>query len=88
MTEDQTGEAVPEITCREVAEWTSAYLDEHLQEAEKIGIALHLVTCGGCRTYVDQIVSVRKVVSSLPVPAVEQTQLDRLRQGLKARRKD
>ena len=87
MTEDQAAQAAPKITCREVAEWTSAYLDEHIQDAEKIRIVLHLVTCAGCRAYVDQMASVQRVLKSLPYPAAEPADLDQLRQAFEARRR-
>lgn len=87
MTEDQTGPAGPEMTCREVAERASAYLDEHLKEAIKVRMAGHLNTCAGCRAYVDQIASVQEILRSLPVPAVEPSQLERLRQAYETRRR-
>lgn len=59
-----------EITCREVAEWASAYLDEHVGEARKLQMALHLAACAGCGAYVGQIAAVRGLVRLLP-PAVD-----------------
>jgi predicted anti-sigma-YlaC factor YlaD len=57
---------VPEVTCRDVAAWTSTYLDEHLDDDRKLQIALHLAVCAGCETYVQQIASVRNLVRLLP----------------------
>jgi predicted anti-sigma-YlaC factor YlaD len=88
MTQNCAEQAEPEITCREVAEWTSAYLDEHLHEPTKVRMAMHLVTCAGCRAYVDQIASVQKILRSLPVQAVEPALLGRLWQAYKTQRKD
>ena len=55
-----------EITCREVVEWTSAYLDEHVGKDRKQEIALHLAVCAGCGAYVGQIAAVRDLVRLLP----------------------
>lgn len=87
MTEHKTDEVTKEITCREVAEWTSAYLDTHAGEERNVRIALHLASCAGCEAYIKQIASVRDLVGSLPeivpMPAVP----DKLRQALAARRR-
>ncbi len=85
MTHDSPEPVAPEITCREVAEWTSAYLDEHLHDSAKVRMALHLATCAGCHTYVNQIDSVKKALGSLPVQVPEPAQRDRLRQAFTAR---
>lgn len=63
----ETSESVhDEITCREVVEWASTYIDEHVGEDRKQQIALHLAACAGCEAYVGQIASVRGLVRLLP----------------------
>lgn len=74
-------QSVPDITCREVAEWTSAYLDAHRDDAKKVRMALHLAACAGCETYVTQISSVRDMLGLLPGAGVEPVLRDRLRQA-------
>ena len=78
--------SVPDITCREVAEWASAYLDAHADDARQVRMALHLAACAGCEAYVTQIVAVRDLLGRLPGPAVEPTLRDRLRQAFSANR--
>jgi len=73
-----------EITCQEIAQWASAYLDEHVADERKRHIALHLAICAGCETYVKQIATVRDVVGLLP-KAVEEPDSHRLRQAIVAR---
>ncbi len=81
-----SAQPVPDITCREVAEWASAYLEAHADNPAKIRIALHLAACAGCEAYVTQIATVRDLLGRLPGPAVEPTLRDRLRQAFSARR--
>ncbi|MCS6286692.1 MAG: hypothetical protein RL768_1217 [Nitrospirota bacterium] len=78
--------SVPDITCREVAEWASAYLDAHADDATQVRMALHLAACAGCEAYVSQIAAVRDLLGRLPGPAVEPTLRDRLRQAFSANR--
>jgi anti-sigma factor RsiW len=85
MAENPTEQTVSEITCREVAEWTSAYLDAHVDDATNIRMALHLAACAGCETYVKQIASVRDLLGRLPGTGVEPVLRDRLRQAFSAR---
>jgi anti-sigma factor RsiW len=86
MTSDSSDYTAPEITCREVAEWTSAYLEEHVDDPSKVRMALHLAACAGCEAYVAQIASVRDLLGLLPGTPVEPAHLDRLRQAFAARR--
>jgi len=74
-----------EITCREVVEWTSAYLDEHVGEDRKQQIALHLAACAGCEAYVKQIASVRDLVRLLPQAVDPPAESDRVRQAVAAK---
>jgi anti-sigma factor RsiW len=71
-----------EITCREVVEWTSAYLDEHAGEDRNQQIALHLAACAGCEAYVKQIASVRDLVRLLPQAVDSSAESDRVRQAI------
>ena len=85
MVHDPPEQTASEITCREVAEWTSAYLDEHVNETSKVRMALHLATCAGCEAYVKQIASVRDMLGLLPRAIAELAWHDRLRQAFSAR---
>jgi anti-sigma factor RsiW len=73
-----------EITCRDVVEWTSAYLDEHVGEDRKQEMALHLAACAGCGAYVKQIASVRDLVRLLPQAVDSPAESDQVRQAVAA----
>lgn len=85
MVHDPPEQTASEITCREVAEWTSAYLDEHVNDASKVRMVLHLATCAGCEAYVKQIASVRDMLGLLPRAVEKPARHDRLRQAFSAR---
>ncbi|MBH0179354.1 MAG: anti-sigma factor [Nitrospira sp.] len=87
MTDTNTEEPAREMTCQEVAEWTSAYLDAHAGEDRNVRIALHLASCAGCEAYVKQIVAIRDLVGSLPETAMIPPLPDTLRQALTARQR-
>jgi hypothetical protein len=74
-----------EITCREIAQWASAYLDEHVGDDRKRQITLHLAICAGCGTYVKQIATVRDVLRLLPKTVERPSDSHRLRQAFAAR---
>jgi len=66
MSQNSSEQAVPEITCWEVVEWTSAYIDEHLDDPFKVRMALHLAACADCRVYLKQVSLVRNAMTRLP----------------------
>ncbi len=84
MAENPAERSVSEITCSEVAEWTSAYLDAHVDDAAKVRMALHLAACAGCDAYVKQIASVRHMLARLSETGIELVLRDRLRQAFSA----
>ena len=43
------------ITCREMVELVTAYLDAALEPRTKRQVDAHLAVCEGCRIYVEQI---------------------------------
>lgn len=73
------------ITCREVAAWTSAYLDEHVGQDRKQQIALHLAACAGCGAYVGQIAAVRDLVRLLPHAFDSPAESEQVRQAVAAK---
>lgn len=84
MAQEEGPAIVPEITCQEIAQWASAYLDEHVGDERKRHIALHLAICAGCETYVKQIATVRDVVRLLPKTVEQPSDSHRLRQAFAA----
>jgi anti-sigma factor RsiW len=85
MAQEERQPLVQEITCQEIAQWTSAYLDDHVGDERKRQIAVHLAICAGCETYVKQIATVRDVVGALPKVAEQPSDSHRLRQAFVAR---
>jgi len=85
MVQEEGSAIVPEITCQEVVQWASAYLDEHVSDERKRHIVLHLAICAGCETYIKQIATVRDAVRSLPKVEEQPSELHRLRQAFMAK---
>jgi predicted anti-sigma-YlaC factor YlaD len=54
------------LTCHDVTDRTSEYLDDRLPIMTKVRVCLHLASCADCRAYVKQIELVRDAVSMLP----------------------
>jgi len=55
-----------DLTCREVTERASEYLDDSLSTLTKVRVGVHLASCIHCCTYVQQIDLVPSALSSLP----------------------
>lgn len=85
MTHGPSKSVHEEIRCREVIEWISAYLDEHVGEDRKQQIALHLAVCAGCKEYVKQIASVRDLVKLLPQAMDSPAESEQARRAVAAR---
>jgi anti-sigma factor RsiW len=51
-----------ELTCKELTEWITNYLEGCLPQAEHARLELHLSNCEGCQTYLAQM---RLTVQSL-----------------------
>jgi hypothetical protein len=85
MVQEKSRSTNSQIACQEIAEWASAYLDEHVGEERKRQIAMHLAICAGCETYVEQIATVRDVVGLLPRTVEQPSDSHRLRQAFAAR---
>jgi hypothetical protein len=54
------------LTCREVTDRASEYLDDKISILTKVRIGLHLGSCTHCLAYVQQIDLVSSALSSLP----------------------
>ena len=54
------------LTCHDVTEHASDYLDDRLPTMNKVRVGLHLVSCANCSAYVKQIALVRDAVAMLP----------------------
>jgi anti-sigma factor RsiW len=54
------------LTCRDVAEWATDYLEDRLPALTAIRIGLHVTSCAHCRAYVKQIDLVSSALRRLP----------------------
>lgn len=54
------------LTCRDVVDRSSDYLDDRLPMLTKVRLGLHLATCAHCRTYMKQTALVSEAMASLP----------------------
>lgn len=81
MAQEERDQVVAEITCHEVAQWASAYLEEHVGDERKRQIAVHLAMCAGCETYVKQIATVRDMIRQLSQVEDVPSNMGRLRQA-------
>ena len=55
-----------EITCRELVELVTAYLEGHLSPDEQARFEAHLDECRGCRTYLAQMRATISALGRLP----------------------
>ncbi len=81
MAQEERDQVVAEIACHEVAQWASAYLEEHVGDERKRQIAVHLAMCAGCETYVKQIATVRDMIRQLSQVEDVPSNMGRLRQA-------
>jgi anti-sigma factor RsiW len=47
--------AIREITCRELVELVTEYLDGAMSVTDRLLFEQHVVMCGGCATYLEQM---------------------------------
>ncbi len=47
--------AVPDLTCKQLVELVTDYLEGDLTVDERTRFEMHLTYCGWCRTYLDQM---------------------------------
>jgi anti-sigma factor RsiW len=61
-----------DLTCQEVVELVTAYLDDALDEDTAQRVEQHVALCPGCETYVEQIRVTVSLVGVLPVEALSE----------------
>jgi anti-sigma factor RsiW len=74
------------LTCRELVELVTAYLEAALPPAEHMRFEAHLAICAGCRNYVEQLRRTIRVTGTLTeesIPAHIQDHLLELFRGWK-----
>ena len=50
------------LTCRELVEQVTDFLDEALDQKAEAAVASHLAGCPGCGRYVEQLAQVRRML--------------------------
>jgi anti-sigma factor RsiW len=55
----------PELTCQELVELVTDYLEQALPQPERTRFEAHLAGCRGCRTYVEQMRQTIQAVGTL-----------------------
>ena len=66
------------MTCRQVVELMTDYLEGDLSEIDRARFEEHIAGCDGCRAYLAQLSTTRKVLRKLadePIPADLQSEL-------------
>jgi anti-sigma factor RsiW len=58
------------VECREVVELVTAYLENALPDGERDLVEQHLLTCGGCEAYVDQMRRTIELAGKVEVEAL------------------
>jgi anti-sigma factor RsiW len=57
--------SVPDLSCRELVELVTDYLEAKLRQEDRTRFELHLGYCDWCRTYLRQMRQVRDAVGQL-----------------------
>jgi anti-sigma factor RsiW len=60
-----------ELTCKQLVELVTAYLEEALPARDEALFNEHLATCSGCRIYVDQMRQTIRQLGSLPRESID-----------------
>ena len=69
---------IDHLTCRQVVELLSDYIDGVLDDEQRDELERHLVACEGCLAYLDQLRAVTRVAGSLQVDDVPVPMMDAL----------
>jgi anti-sigma factor RsiW len=54
------------VTCREMVELVTAYLEGHLAAEQRTGFEEHLAICDGCQAYVEEMRDTLQALGRLP----------------------
>jgi len=68
----------PALTCREVIDLLTDYVEDALPEQERRRVEAHLASCDGCTTYLEQVretIRLTGMLSEEQIPDVERERL-------------
>lgn len=74
----------PDVTCRQVAELLSDYLDDAIPAPDRARLDAHLAGCQGCSAALEQLRETIRVTGTLTESQVAQEQLEPLRSVFRA----
>jgi len=69
---------MPWLTCRDVSEMTTDYLDHALPVSRRLGMRFHLAICSFCRRHLKQMRATITLLRKLPPVRLTQLQEDAL----------
>jgi anti-sigma factor RsiW len=55
-----------DLTCRELVELVTEYLDDALSERERARFEVHLSSCRGCRAHLAQVRETIRILGTVP----------------------
>lgn len=70
------------LTCREITEVLTAYLEKRMTLMERAQVRLHLSMCKHCRAYVEQMRITLELTGSLPAEPMPEDVRDELAKRL------
>jgi anti-sigma factor RsiW len=68
----------PELTCKELVELVTDYLEDALSPRDRARFEAHLAICSGCRAYLDQMQTTIDSLGSLPEESLTSEARDQL----------
>ena len=77
-------DALGELTCRELVELVTDYLEGSLTPEERMRFEEHLLVCEGCSAYVDQLHKTIEVVGALQEDSIPLQMRDNLLAAFRA----
>jgi predicted anti-sigma-YlaC factor YlaD len=72
-----------DLTCREMVELVTGYLEDTMTASERARFEEHLAGCEGCGIYLDQMRTTIRLSGTLEEDAFPAGQLDRLTQAFR-----
>ena len=57
------------LSCKQLVERSSDYLDDHMSRRERLAVRVHLAMCHNCRRFIRQMRLAREVLRKLPQAA-------------------
>ena len=67
-----------ELSCRELVELVTDYLEDALSPAERVRFEEHLIACAGCQTYLEQMRQTIDVLGRVTEESLEPAARDQL----------